>query len=206
MSDAARTCPDGRMNRAAAAEYLGASVSWLVHADAIGMGPAVVHIGRKVWYRREDLDEFVLANRRESTCSIDADQSGGPSSSIAAPNTVSRRVREIAARLRSERAQSTVARCCDILNSWIREYTASYEPSMNFLCEGLDWWWGEMNGKLHAIQSAFAASQAETWELATAITNALVGVSTSHDTDCLCADCIARRLARAILASRGPIP
>lgn len=99
------TCQDGRMNRAAAALYLGLSISWLVHAEAIGSGPASVHIGRRVWYFRADLDAFVQSNRRESKCrsSVTAARStGGADSRLPADHIESALGRQIAARLRSK--------------------------------------------------------------------------------------------------------
>ena len=54
--------------------------------------------------------------------------------------------------------------------------------------------------EIDRLRAAIAAAKAEARELAKAVIDCLAGVSVSHDVDCLCADCIARRLARRILA------
>ncbi len=51
-----------------AAERLGVSASTMEHLRGTGEGPAYVKISDKyVRYRQEDLDAFVLMNRRRST-------------------------------------------------------------------------------------------------------------------------------------------
>ena len=54
--------------------------------------------------------------------------------------------------------------------------------------------------EIDRLRAALAAAKAQARELAKAVIDCLAGVSVSHDVDCLCADCIARRLARRILA------
>ena len=49
------TCPDGRMNEAAAAEYLGCSRACLKAWRTKGKGPTYYRIGC-IWYFKDDLD------------------------------------------------------------------------------------------------------------------------------------------------------
>lgn len=50
-----------------AANLLGASKLWLYRRRLAGDGPAFVKLGRKVRYRRSDLDQFISENVRTST-------------------------------------------------------------------------------------------------------------------------------------------
>ena len=100
--------PDGRHNRAAAAKALGVSESWLAHVDAAGHGPAKIRMGRRIWYKQDDLAKFVEANRVEGdqwACTNTRSRpSGGAASKSAASTTVVARAREIAAKRKQESA------------------------------------------------------------------------------------------------------
>lgn len=54
-----RMFPDGRMDRPNAAIYTGFSVKTLAMHASKGTGPKFQKIGGRVFYRREDLDEWV---------------------------------------------------------------------------------------------------------------------------------------------------
>ncbi len=58
--------PDGRMNTKSAAAYLGLAVHTLAIKRCNGTGPKFVKRGR-VFYYREDLDEWLRAARVTST-------------------------------------------------------------------------------------------------------------------------------------------
>ena len=58
--------PDGRMDSKNAAIYLGYSVKTLAMQRCAGTGPRFVKRGR-VFYFRQDLDEWLLDGRVEST-------------------------------------------------------------------------------------------------------------------------------------------
>ena len=58
--------PDGRMDAKNAAAYLGFSVKTLAMQRCAGTGPKFVKRGR-VFYFRQDLDEWLLDGRVEST-------------------------------------------------------------------------------------------------------------------------------------------
>jgi predicted DNA-binding transcriptional regulator AlpA len=60
------TFPDGRMDARNAAAYLGLSVRTLDNKRSNGTGPKFVKRGR-VFYYREDLDEWLKAGRMLST-------------------------------------------------------------------------------------------------------------------------------------------
>lgn len=49
----------GRLDVTAAATYLGRSRSWLDKERAAGRGPRYVMLGRRVFYRLPDLDQYV---------------------------------------------------------------------------------------------------------------------------------------------------
>ena len=55
------------LNAARVAERLGLSVSTLAKLRLSGAGPAYVKLGRRVVYRPSDVDEWVAANRHQST-------------------------------------------------------------------------------------------------------------------------------------------
>ena len=50
-----------------AARRLGLSTSWLNKARITGGGPPYLKLGRRVLYDRNDLDEWLVANRRQNT-------------------------------------------------------------------------------------------------------------------------------------------
>ncbi|MEO4042141.1 helix-turn-helix domain-containing protein [Hoeflea sp. CAU 1731] len=50
-----------------AADYLGLSVSTLAKMRVYGRGPPFVKLGRRVGYTDPDLDEWLAANRFQST-------------------------------------------------------------------------------------------------------------------------------------------
>lgn len=60
------TCPDGRMNEAAAATYLGVSTNTLRTWRSRGRGPSFVKLGR-VWYYRDDLEIFIQSGYVDPT-------------------------------------------------------------------------------------------------------------------------------------------
>jgi hypothetical protein len=55
--------PDGRMNTASAARYLGCSPKTLAHMRCYGTGPVFLKAGR-VWYFRADLDAWIGSHFR----------------------------------------------------------------------------------------------------------------------------------------------
>ncbi|MHB9839967.1 helix-turn-helix transcriptional regulator [Paraburkholderia terrae] len=57
---------DGRMDRKNAALYLGLSVKTLAIKASLGTGPKFIKRGR-VWYRKEDLDEWLNGGVAQST-------------------------------------------------------------------------------------------------------------------------------------------
>jgi len=61
--------PDGRMTTANAAAYIGLSVGTLENKRIDGTGPKFVKAGR-VFYYREDLDEWLRARRVSSTAEL----------------------------------------------------------------------------------------------------------------------------------------
>lgn len=54
-----QTLPDGRMDRANAALYTGFSVKTLATHAGHGTGPKFQKIGGRVFYRRDDLDDWL---------------------------------------------------------------------------------------------------------------------------------------------------
>lgn len=60
------TCPDGRMNEAAAANFLGVSTNTLRTWRSRGRGPSFVKIGR-VWYYLDDLNVFIQSGYVDPT-------------------------------------------------------------------------------------------------------------------------------------------
>lgn len=59
--------PDGRMNVANAAAYLGISTKSLACYRSQGRGPAFTKLGKLCFYHRGDLDVWVAENRAKST-------------------------------------------------------------------------------------------------------------------------------------------
>ncbi|MCP4185492.1 MAG: helix-turn-helix domain-containing protein [Hyphomicrobiales bacterium] len=62
-----------------AAALLGLSFSTLAKMRLCGNGPAFSKLGRRVVYRPDDLDEWVLENRFKSTSEYPTNQSGDAS-------------------------------------------------------------------------------------------------------------------------------
>jgi hypothetical protein len=58
------SAPHDLLSQAAAARYLGVSVSSLERWRAQGIGPKVTWIGRRPKYRRRDLDEYATRGER----------------------------------------------------------------------------------------------------------------------------------------------
>jgi hypothetical protein len=56
-----RMLPDGRMDRKNAAKYLGHAKKTLAQWVTQGKGPRLVKVGGRVFYFRDDLDEFIRA-------------------------------------------------------------------------------------------------------------------------------------------------
>jgi hypothetical protein len=54
-----RVLPDGRMDRANAALYLGHNPKTLAAWQSFGMGPRSVKVGGRVFYYQADLDRFI---------------------------------------------------------------------------------------------------------------------------------------------------
>ncbi|NMQ20810.1 DNA-binding protein [Candidatus Competibacter phosphatis] len=61
--------PDGRMDAKNAATYCGLSVKTLAMKRCDGNGPKFVKLGR-VFYFRDDLDEWLRGNRATSTAQV----------------------------------------------------------------------------------------------------------------------------------------
>ena len=61
--------PDGRMDAKNAATYCGLSVKTLAMKRCDGNGPKFVKLGR-VFYFRDDLDEWLRGNRASSTAQV----------------------------------------------------------------------------------------------------------------------------------------
>lgn len=61
--------PDGRMDAKNAATYCGLSVKTLAMKRCDGNGPKFVKLGR-VFYFRDDLDEWLRGNRTTSTAQV----------------------------------------------------------------------------------------------------------------------------------------
>lgn len=57
-----RTTADGRMNEAAAAQFIGVSASCMSAWRRCGKGPVYVALGR-IWYCEDDLEEWIRAHR-----------------------------------------------------------------------------------------------------------------------------------------------
>ena len=71
--------PDGRMNTASAAAFLGLSVSTLATMRSKGTGPRFIRMGR-IFYYRSDLEDWVQANPRvKSTAQARLFSSNAPS-------------------------------------------------------------------------------------------------------------------------------
>jgi hypothetical protein len=51
--------PDGRMDRANTARYLGLSVQTLATWSMRKIGPSPIRIGGRVFYRKADIDRFI---------------------------------------------------------------------------------------------------------------------------------------------------
>ena len=58
-----RVLPDGRMTRQDAATYLGLRPKTLANWKLQGKGPPPIIVGRRCFYMRDDLDEFVAAGK-----------------------------------------------------------------------------------------------------------------------------------------------
>jgi hypothetical protein len=63
-----RVLPDGRMDRESAARYLGRRPKTLAMWATQGKGPRSIKVGGRIFYFRDDLDEFIRAGsaRRDS--------------------------------------------------------------------------------------------------------------------------------------------
>ena len=62
MSDVkSKTLPDGRMDRASAARYLGYKPQTLAKWAMQGKGPRYVRVGGRIFYFLRDLDAFIQA-------------------------------------------------------------------------------------------------------------------------------------------------
>ena len=51
--------PDGRMDRASAAAYIGCSIQTLAAWAMKKIGPAPIRVGGKAYYRKSDIDRFI---------------------------------------------------------------------------------------------------------------------------------------------------
>ncbi len=56
--------PDGRMDRKNAAAYVGCSVKTLAMYATQGKGPKYVRLGGKVFYYKQDLDDWIASHPR----------------------------------------------------------------------------------------------------------------------------------------------
>lgn len=59
--------PDGRTDRQGAGAYIGNATGTMANMASKGTGPVFVKRGRKVWYFRSDLDQWMAAGRVTST-------------------------------------------------------------------------------------------------------------------------------------------
>jgi excisionase family DNA binding protein len=53
-----------------AAKYCGVSARWLEKLRVVGGGPRYAKVGRRVLYRRQDLDAWITAGARGSTSEL----------------------------------------------------------------------------------------------------------------------------------------
>jgi hypothetical protein len=56
--------PDGRMDRANAAKYIGRSVQTLAVWSMRKIGPPPLRVGGRVFYRKTDIDAFIAHGER----------------------------------------------------------------------------------------------------------------------------------------------
>ncbi len=56
-----RATPDGRLTRWQAAKFLGVAHGTIANWKSLGIGPAHMKVGGRVFYRLEDLEAFVGA-------------------------------------------------------------------------------------------------------------------------------------------------
>ena len=59
--------PDGRMTVASASTYLGLTPKTLAAMRCNGTGPAFCKLGKAIFYRRDDLDSWIVSRRATST-------------------------------------------------------------------------------------------------------------------------------------------
>ncbi len=59
--------PDGRMTVASASAYLGLTPKTLAAMRCNGTGPAFCKLGKAIFYRRDDLDSWIVSRRATST-------------------------------------------------------------------------------------------------------------------------------------------
>lgn len=67
--------PDGRMDRANAARYLGRTAGTLASWATHGKGPKFIKRGR-VWYRKEELDRWLAEGEVSSTAQARLNEQG----------------------------------------------------------------------------------------------------------------------------------
>jgi predicted DNA-binding transcriptional regulator AlpA len=62
-----RVYPDGRISAQDAARYCGLSYKTMALQRSAGVGPAFVKLGKAVFYRKDDLDQWMSSCRVQST-------------------------------------------------------------------------------------------------------------------------------------------
>lgn len=77
MTDDFKIFPDGRITARDAANYLGLSYKTLACQRSNGDGPPYIKLGKAVFYRKHDLDEWTASCRVRSTAEYRAKRKGG---------------------------------------------------------------------------------------------------------------------------------
>lgn len=73
-----RAYPDGRMDTQSAAVYLGLAPKTLAQMRLAGTGPEFVRVGgKKIFYRKDELDAFIEAGRGVAAPQNRAKRAGG---------------------------------------------------------------------------------------------------------------------------------
>jgi len=109
MSVISQSRREDLLARAEAAAYLGVSISWLARRQAGIDGPAEVRLGRRVYYRMRDLDDYIDNTCRSETWASTngrRPQSGGTASKSTASTTVGRRAKQVVEQLRESLEKS----------------------------------------------------------------------------------------------------
>jgi hypothetical protein len=103
------TCPDGRMNTAAAAEFLGVTIASLAYLRANARGPEYIKPSGSIWYYKDDLIEW----SKRPPVKKKGHENGGPKTN---------RTRHIALRVTDETGEAIDAAAHDTqrtISNWI---------------------------------------------------------------------------------------